>query len=93
MGVKIALTVDYEDVPREADAIIGRALSRAEKVVDLLQVARNTDDMLKKIEMLESIRQQLISVDANVEDGYNIYLGYTKHELQDKTHSEENNDK
>lgn len=93
MSVKITLTVDYAEVPKEADAILGRALSRNDKVVESLMLARNTEDTNKKLEILENVRKQLILIDANIEDGYNILLGYAKHELELKTPPEDNNDK
>jgi hypothetical protein len=93
MSVKITLTVDYKDVPKEADAIIFRALSRIKRVVDSLESARDIEDLSKKLEILEDSRQELIISDANMEDAYNILLGFAKHELQLKTPPEENNDK
>jgi hypothetical protein len=93
MSVKITLTVDYADVPKEADAIVGRALSRVNKVLDSLVMARSTEGINQKLKILEEARQDLILIDANIEDGYNILLGFAKHELELKTPPEDIDDK
>ncbi len=84
MSVKITYTVDYSDVPREANFIATRACNRLKELVSLLDEAIATQDYNKKIQAFDSIRQQMILADLNLEDSYNIYIGYMKHELESK---------
>lgn len=88
MSVKITLTVDYKDVPKEADSIILRALSKLDSAVQCLHDAKNTEDLNKKLQYLDEARQKLVLADSNMEDSFNIILGYAKHELELKNNEQ-----
>lgn len=91
MTARITLTVDYKDIPKESNYIIERSLSRIETVVECLKDATSEEDVSKKLSAIERARQALILADANLEDGYQILLGYAKNELDLKTPKGEEN--
>ena len=85
MKVKIAYTVDFEDIPREVDSILLRAHTFAHDAVLLMkeiktnETGNSIDDSLS---VIDKIRKQLSTSDLALADCDAILRGYLETKLQ-----------
>jgi hypothetical protein len=92
--VKIAYTVDFEDIPREVDGILNRAhafltdASLIFKEIPMNETGNGIDDTLL---IIEKIRKQLSRADHALDDADAILKGYlsTKMSMSDPSPSTE----
>lgn len=85
---KITITVPYDDIPHEVENLISRSKIKMHEIVDNFKDGSIADHK-KTLENIQKAREQLILVDANLEDAYHILLGYMKAELDSKMPEQE----
>jgi hypothetical protein len=90
MRVKIAYTVELEEVEREVSEILCRAVSNIDKAYQELtdiqnQLETGTDDIEAKLNSLHLVRTKMMKADQILEDCYSILQGFeeTKKKLEE----------
>lgn len=82
-NARISITVPYEEIPNEVEKLINKSMSKMFSIAEQLKNG-TTDNHKKVLEDIENVRKKLLLVDANLEDAYNILLGYLQNELKKK---------
>jgi len=81
MRVKIAYTVELEEVEKEVAEIMEKAANNLDKayrqLVDLQEkLDTNTGDLTDKLETIDLIRRKMMKADQVLEDCHSILHGY-----------------
>ena len=74
MRVKMAYTIDLEDIPSEAKKLITEVIDWQEDLTDILANMQRVDADYFKLG--EQARLKLTKIDARLEDCINIIAGY-----------------
>tara|TARA_R100001443_G_scaffold101591_1_gene109477 strand:+ start:475 stop:771 length:297 start_codon:yes stop_codon:yes gene_type:complete len=74
MRVKMAYTIDLEDIPNEAKKLITEVIDWQEDLTDILANMQRVDADYFKLG--EQARLKLTKIDARLEDCINIIAGY-----------------
>jgi len=77
MRVKITKTVNLDDVPYEFDAIVGDCAIRTSEICNDIDQVR-IEEGFDAARLINSIRERLVLVDANLEDALGMLEGYRK---------------
>lgn len=90
-NVRIKITISYDEIPNEVEKLIHKSMSKMFSIAESLKNG-TTDNHGKVLEDIETARKKLVLVDANLEDAYNILLGYLQNELKVKEQKAETNE-
>jgi len=82
-NARITITVPYETIPNEVEKLISKSISKMSTIVENFRNG-TIHDYNKVLQDIEENRKKLLLVDANLEDAYNILLGYLQNELKQK---------
>ena len=96
MRVKLAYTVDAEDILPEAAKILGLAADDVKQVINLFQAvqtelsaAEEMPNTSKSIEMLEELRKALLAVDTRTLEVMDIIEGFEDYKMRLRSTPEE----
>ena len=81
MNVKISYTIPFERVPSKVDELlgeVGRTLEGIGSLVRPMQFDEEGCHIIQKLEKIDKMRKDLMSVDLLLEDCYTILAGYNK---------------
>lgn len=78
MQVKISFTVDIEEVPVRVGKQVTESMHDLRDILDSDIGELTTENALRKIQWIESVRKKLLRVDTKLADCYNILVGYNK---------------
>ena len=81
MNVKIAYTIPFERVPSKVDELLVDASRNLEEISSLLkqnQFEENDRSVIEKLEKIDKLRKELMTVDLLLKDCYTILAGYNK---------------
>lgn len=82
-NAKISITIPIDNVPKEIQSIMLRSLLRLSDIVDTLK-KQNYSNLYILMQDIENVRKEITLADANLEDSYNILLGYLKTNIDEK---------
>ena len=81
MNVKIAYTIPFERVPKKVDELLLDASHNLESISSALkqnQFEENDRSVIEKLEKIDKLRKNLMTVDLLLKDCYTILAGYNK---------------
>lgn len=90
MNAKMIITVPVENIPQEVSKIMERLSGNAGSIKEKISNCTYNDNHTFIIEEIDSIRKTLSLIDNNLEDCYNILLGYVKYNTEQKIKAIEN---
>lgn len=80
MNAKMVFTVPIENIPVEVNKLIQNIAERLKKSIEDLSSCSYNDNYPFVIEQIDMIRKDLNLIDMNLDDSYNILLGYVKYQ-------------
>lgn len=81
MNVKITYTIPFDRVPSKVDELlgeVGRTLEGIGSLVRPIQFDEEGYHIIEKLDKIDKMRKELMSVDLLLEDCYTILAGYNK---------------
>ena len=81
MNVKITYTIPFETVPNKVNDLLveaGRTLEGLGAQVRPIQFEEDDQSIIQKLDKIDKMRKELMSIDLLLEDCYTILAGYNK---------------
>jgi len=97
MNAKMIVTVPIDDIPSEVSKILEKITGKLSTIKEKTDNCCYNKDINFVIEEIDQIRKVLSLVDINLDDCYNVLLGYSKYKTEiriqnlEKQKSEEGN--
>lgn len=82
MNAKMMITVPISEIPNEVNKMLYGINIRLEEESKKILSAIEEKNYSEKIKIIDEIRKNLTLVDLNLEDSYNVLIGYVKYEAQ-----------
>ena len=81
--VKIAYTIDLEDIPEEVSGMLQKSYWSMKSATDKLDQPVTKNNVAGVIEMIDNVRRSMAEIDLRLEDLYSILYGYHQTMNQD----------
>lgn len=93
--VKIAYTIDLEDIPDEVSSMLQKSHQSMKHVTDKLDQPVTESNVAGVIEMIDNVRRSMAEIDLRLEDLHSILYGYhqTVNQQQPNFNAKEISDK
>ena len=82
MNAKMVITVPIENIPDEINKLMQNILERMQSTTKIITDCSGSTNHLEVIEKIDLIRKNLNLMDLNLDDCYNILLGYIKYNTE-----------
>ena len=82
MNAKMMITVPIAEIPNEVNKMLYGINSRLEEESKKILSAVEEKNYSEKIKIIDEIRKKLTLLDLNLEDSYNVLIGYVKYDAQ-----------